>query len=95
MAEANAEGVGFGDLVLWLATMAAVQLGDVAEPGEIEKREPNLDGAAQMIDILALLEEKTQGNLSSEEAQLLQQVLYDLRMRFVQVRDGRKRIIVP
>jgi hypothetical protein len=96
MAAEKTEGVNFSDFVLWLATMAAVQLGDVAEPGAKENPEPNLDGAAQMIDLLALLEEKTHGNLTPDEERLVAQVLYDLRMRFIQVRDGQqKRIIIP
>ncbi len=54
-----------------------------------------------MIDILALLEEKTRGNLSAEERQLLDQVLFELRMRFVEVKkagtppDPASRIILP
>ena len=52
-----------------------------------------------MIDILAMLEEKTRGNLSAEERQLIDQVLYELRMRFVEVsRAGgapESRIILP
>ena len=53
-----------------------------------------------MIDILALLEEKTRGNLTAEERQLLEQLLYELRMRFVEVEQGAtppepSRIIIP
>jgi hypothetical protein len=48
-----------------------------------------------MIEILSLLEEKTRGNLTMEERQVLEQVLYELRVRFVEVSDGRKRIIEP
>jgi hypothetical protein len=48
-----------------------------------------------MIDILGLLEEKTRGNLSAEERQLLEQGLYELRLRFVEVQNGAPRIIVP
>ena len=59
-----------------------------------ETAEMNLEGAAQMIDILTLLEEKTRGNLTIEERQVLEQVLYELRMRFVTAGGG-KRIIEP
>jgi len=55
----------------------------------------NLPAAQQMIDILALLEEKTRGNLTAEERQLLEQVLYELRLRFVEAKAGEKRIIEP
>ena len=56
-----------------------------------------------MIDILALLEEKTRGNLTAEERQLLEQVLFELRMRFVEIQNGagaaaaepKSRIILP
>ena len=60
-----------------------------------ESLEPNLDGAAQMIEILALLDQKTRGNLTAEERQVLEQVLYELRLRFVEVSGGGKRIIEP
>ena len=47
--------------------------------------EPNLALARQTIDTLAMLETKTQGNLEQEEARLLEGLLYELRMRFVEV----------
>ena len=48
-----------------------------------------------MIHILALLEEKTRGNLTAEEQQLLEMVLYELRLRFVEAKGEEKRIITP
>ena len=48
-----------------------------------------------MIEILTLLELKTRGNLSAEERQFLEQVLYELRLRFVEASGGGKRIIEP
>jgi hypothetical protein len=48
-----------------------------------------------MIDILALLEEKTRGNLTAEERQLLETILYELRLRFVEAQGEEKRIITP
>jgi hypothetical protein len=48
-----------------------------------ETKAPNLEAASQMIDILAMLEAKTRGNLTAQERSLLDQVLYDLRMRYV------------
>jgi hypothetical protein len=48
-----------------------------------------------MIDILSLLDEKTRGNLTAEERQVLEQVLYELRLRFVEVSGEEKRIIAP
>ena len=60
----------------------------------------NLAAAKQMIDILSLLEEKTRGNLTAEERQLLDQLLYELRLRFVEAsKQGPapepSRIIIP
>jgi hypothetical protein len=48
-----------------------------------------------MIAILALLDQKTRGNLTAEERQVLEQVLYELRMRYVEAAAGGKRIIEP
>lgn len=77
--------ISFTQFVISLATSAAIHFGDAAEPGGEKLAEPNLEGARQMIEILALLEEKTKGNLTAEERQVLEQVLYELRLRFVQV----------
>jgi len=72
-----------------------VHLGDVEDPVSGKRNEPNLVAAQQMIDILGLLQEKTQGNLTKEEAKLLEQVLYELRLRFVDVKKDDKKIIIP
>lgn len=85
----------FSAFVLSLASTAAIHFGDLADPITGSTPEPNLDGASQMIDILSLLEEKTRGNLTAEERQLMEQVLYELRMRFVEATGSQKRIIVP
>ena len=74
-------GVSFNGFVVSLATTAAVHFGDVADPGSGEKGPANLAAAGQAIAMLALLEEKTRGNLTDEEARFLQQVLYELRLR--------------
>lgn len=86
----------FAAFVFSLLHTTAVHLGDAADPHTGEVTPPNLEGAQQMIDILGLLEEKTRGNLTAEERQLLEQGLYELRLRFVEVKkDGGPRIIVP
>jgi hypothetical protein len=85
----------FISFVISLATTAAIHFGDVADPVTGAQPEPNLDGAAQMIDILSLLEEKTRGNLTPEERQVLEQVLYELRLRFVEAKNGGRRIVEP
>ena len=83
------EQLSFTAFVISLATTAAIHLGDLVDPATKQQAEPNLDGAAQMIEILGLLEEKTKGNLSAEERQVLEQVLYELRLRFVEIRGAR------
>jgi hypothetical protein len=75
--------VGFSGFVISLTTTAAVHFGDYPDPVSGETRPPNLQAAAQMIDILGMLEVKTRGNLTAQERSLLEQVLYDLRMRYV------------
>jgi hypothetical protein len=85
----------FTGFVFSLMHTAAVHLGDAADPGTGQVAPPNGEAARQMIDILGLLEEKTRGNLSAEERQFLEQGLYELRMRFVEVQNGAPRIIVP
>jgi len=87
--------LSFIEFVVSLASTAAIHLGDLADPESGEKFEPNLQGARQMIDILALLELKTRGNLTAEERQVIEQVLYELRVRFVEVERGDPRIILP
>ena len=98
-AGASESGINFASFVLSLVHTAAVHFGDVADPVTGERHAPNLQLAQQMIDILAMLEEKTRGNLSAEERQLIDQVLYELRMRYVEVsRAGaapESRIILP
>ena len=81
-------GLSFAAFVLSLAHTAAVHFGDVPDPVSGATSAPNLQAAQQMIDILALLEQKTRGNLTAEERQLLDQILYELRLRFVEVRTG-------
>ena len=89
------EGLSFTAFVVSLASTAAIHFGDMPDPVSGEQGEPNLQGAAQMIEILSLLEQKTKGNLTAEERQVLEQVLYELRLRFVQAKNGGKRIVEP
>ena len=87
--------LSFTAFVLSLASTAAIHFGDLPDPSSGEPPEQNLDGAAQIIEILSLLDQKTRGNLTLEERQVLEQVLYELRMRFVEAKSGEKRIIEP
>jgi hypothetical protein len=95
MAPEQRETVTFNTFILSLVTTAAVHFGDIAPPGSDARLEPNLQGAAQMIEILGMLQLKTKGNLTAEEQQFLEQVLYELRMRFVEATRPEKRIIQP
>lgn len=79
------EQLSFVAFVISLASTAAIHLGDLVDPVTNQQAPTNLEGASQMIEILSLLEEKTKGNLSPEERQVLEQVLYELRMRFIEV----------
>ena len=87
--------LSFTAFVLSLASSAAIHFGDLPDPVSGGRGEVNLEGASQMIDILALLDEKTRGNLTAEERQVLEQVLYELRMRFIEASRSGKRIIEP
>ena len=87
--------LSFTAFVLSLASTAAIHFGDLPDPLSGRPGEVNLEGAAQMIEILSLLDQKTRGNLTAEERQVLEQVLYELRLRFVDASDAGKRIIQP
>ncbi len=87
-------GISFAQFVLSLGTTAAVHFGDLPDPMSGEQGETNLVAASQMIDLLAMLQEKTRGNLDPAEAKLLDDLLYDLRLRFVQAQQ-QPRIVRP
>jgi uncharacterized protein DUF1844 len=76
----------FSFLVLSLRAQAEMQLG-LMNFGHEEKVEPDLDMARHTIDLLAVLVEKTKGNLTLEEQRLTENSLTELRFRFVQVSD--------
>ena len=88
-------GLSFAGFILSLATTAAVHFGDIADPNTGERQPPDLAAAHQMIDLIALLQEKTKGNLTADEAKLVDDLLYELRMRFVQAQQGERRIVEP
>ena len=74
----------FGGFILSLANTTLINLGVMPDPAG-GNPEIHIEGAKQMIDILGILQEKTQGNLTEEEENLLKQILSELRMRFVEV----------
>lgn len=75
--------VTFTTLVISLNNSALLHLGELAHP-ETGEKERDLMSAKHAIDTLQLLKEKSAGNLTAKEGELLGNVLYDLRMRYVQ-----------
>ncbi len=80
--------IDFYTFILSLGSSAFVHLGDAPHP-ETAKAEPNLLLAKQTIDILGMLREKTRGNLTSEEEGFLDNLLSDLRLRYVAKTTGK------
>jgi hypothetical protein len=85
----------FSGFVLSLATTAALHFGDIADPSTGSKPEPDLHAAGRIIDVIAMLQQKTRGNLIPEEERLVDDLLYELRLRFVEAQEGTKRIVEP
>lgn len=75
--------VDFATFVLSLGSSALLHLGDAEHPqsGKVDR---DLPMAKHTIDLLSMLQAKTKGNLSAQEEQLLEGVLFDLRLRFVE-----------
>jgi uncharacterized protein DUF1844 len=82
--------VGFAEFILSIATNAVIHLGGDTKDGRVPGR-VNLPLAAQHIDIIAMLAEKTRGNLDRDEQDLLESLLYDLRMKYVAVAQAQGR----
>jgi hypothetical protein len=85
--DASQEGVPlpeitFTSLIFSLSTSALIQLGEIRDPvtQEVSK---NLSLAKQTIDLIGMLKEKTKGNVTSDEEKMLENILYDLRIRYV------------
>jgi hypothetical protein len=74
--------IDFSTFVLSINSSALVQLGLIEDPGSGQKTK-NLPMAKQTVDLLAMLEEKTRGNLTSDEENILKNILYELRMLYV------------
>jgi hypothetical protein len=79
--------IDFATFILSLSHSALMHLGEAPHP-DTNKVEANLPLAKQNIDLLGLLDEKTKGNLTGDEERLLAQVLFDLRMRYVERSKG-------
>jgi hypothetical protein len=80
--ESHEESIDFASFILSLATTSLAHLGEIPDPATGEKTE-NLPAAKQMIDILSILEAKTKGNLEPDEERLLENLLYELRMKYL------------
>ncbi len=74
--------VTFSTFVMSLNTSVLYHLGELPDP-ESGETFVNLDLARHAIDTLVVLEQKTKGNLTDEEAELMRNILYDVKMRFV------------
>ena len=81
-AEAQLPEINFPTFIISLNASALVNLGAIEDPAS-GKKVKNLLIAKQTIDILNMLEEKTRGNLTEEEEQILKNILYDLRIIYV------------
>jgi hypothetical protein len=75
--------INFSTFVISLSTQALMHLGEIANPLS-GKNETDILVAKQMIDILAMLQEKTRNNLDTGEETLIEDVLFDLRMKYVE-----------
>ncbi len=74
--------ITFSNLIFSFSTSALIQLGEIEDP-VTKKRDKNLPLAKQTIDLIGMLKEKTKGNLTPEEERLIDNILFDLRMRYV------------
>ena len=75
--------IDFSTFIMSLSTQALMQLGEIGNPatGQVEK---DVTVAKQTIDIIGMLSEKSKGNLDETEERLVQEILYNLRMRYVE-----------
>jgi len=80
----------FATLVSYLSTTAMFQLGLLPGPGG-ERIPADFPNARRTIDLLEVLQQKTQGNLTEDEVRMLQEVLYELRLSFVETSQRQTR----
>jgi Domain of unknown function (DUF1844) len=79
----EAPEISFATFVVGLSTQALVHLGEVPDPHSSQMA-TDLPAAQQLIDIIAMLEHKTRGNLDSDEQSMLKAILFELRMKYVE-----------
>ncbi len=82
-------GIDFYTFVLSLGSSAFIHLGDAPHPETGELGTADLVLAQQTIDIIAMLRDKTKGNLTPEEEQFMEHLLTDLRLRYVTKQGGK------
>jgi hypothetical protein len=87
-AHGKAPEINFATFVISLSTQALVHLGEIPDPVDRSAR-VDLSAARQIIDILGILREKTKGNLDSAEGRLIEDALYDLRVKYVERAQSR------
>jgi hypothetical protein len=85
--EASRPEIDFSSFVFSLSTSALLHLGEIPDP-VTGKTEKDLPLAKQTIDILGMLQDKTRGNLTADEGKLLENLLADLRWRYVREAKG-------
>ena len=78
--------VSFISFILSLNTTALFHLGEIPHP-ETRQKVLDVELARHAIDTLAMLEQKTKGNLNSEEQELISRMVYELKMRFIRFKD--------
>ena len=83
-AAAVAAEISFSTFVVGLSTQALFHLGEIPDPATGQHAR-DLAGAQQLIDILGMIQEKTRGNLEPGEQSLIQAILFDLRMKYVEI----------
>jgi len=74
--------IDFPTYILGYYTQGMVLLGETPNP-YTQKKEEDVESVRHIIDVLSMIEQKTKGNLNAEESQLLESVLYELRMKFM------------
>ena len=81
--------LSFSSFVFSLGTSALMLMGEKLSPDQ-PSTPVNLPQAKEIVDILSILEEKTKGNLTTEEAAVIKDMLYTLRMKYVEAVSGKK-----
>jgi len=80
--EAVLPEINFINFLFSISTSALIQMGEIEDPIS-QQTVKNLPLAKQTIDLIGMLKEKTKGNLTPDEAKLIENILFDLRMRYV------------